>query len=231
MRLGIHFQSVFVCATAVSSVAIPRVASTAEKYSVAELKESAPDSLSKEVRDVLGKAGYRVTNSAGKVVCDLWLRNPLPIIDKFVAQNDVEYPIEPGTLVGAIRFPQASSDYRKQTIKAGAYTLRYGQQPQDGNHIGTAQYRDFLMAIPAADDKSPEGLTQEKATEMSKKASGTTHPSIFSILPPQKGRAMTPTMTHQDELNLELLVAKTPAKGGSAKELQIEFVAVGHAPE
>jgi hypothetical protein len=153
------------------------------------------------------------------------------VIDKFVAQNDVEYPIEPGTLVGALRFPAVSSDYRKQTVKAGTYTLRYGQQPQDGNHIGTAQYRDFVMAIPAADDKSPDVLTQEKATDMSKKAAGTTHPAIFSILPPQKGRGKLPAMAHHEELNLDLLVAKIDTQGSSTKELQIEFVAVGHAPE
>jgi hypothetical protein len=38
-------------------------------------------------------------------------------------------------------------------------------------------------------------------------------------------------MAHDDTLNLEVLVAKTAAKGGAAKEVQIEFVTVGHAPE
>jgi hypothetical protein len=201
-----------------------------DTYSVTELKEAAPDALAADVRGALGKTGYRVA-SGDKTICDLWLRAPMPVIDKFVANNDVEYPIEPGTLIGAIRFSQTSSDYRKQTIKAGTYTLRYGHQPQDGNHIGTAQNRDFAIASPSADDKSPEGLTQEKAMEMSKKASGSTHPAIFSLLPPQAGRSKVPGMAHEDNLKLEVLVLKTPAKSGSAKEVQIEFVAVGHAPE
>jgi hypothetical protein len=202
----------------------------AEKYSVTELKEPAPEPLTAEVRSVLGKSGYRVATD-GKTICDVWLRLEMPMIDKFVPQNDVEYPVEPGTLVGAIRFPQDTSDYRQQSMKAGTYTLRYGHQPQDGNHIGTAQNRDFAMAIPAGDDKSPDQLSQEKATNMSKKATGGTHPAIFSLLPAQKGRDKIPNIVHADVLNLEVLVAKTSVKGGAAKELQVELVVVGHAPE
>ena len=202
----------------------------AEKYAVAELKEAAPESLAAEVRDALGKSGYRVTDSAGKTICDLWLRAEMPVLGKFDEQLDLKYPIEPGTLIGAVRFPAAHEDYRKQKVKPWTYTLRYGHQPQDGNHLGTAQYRDFGIASPAADDKSTAGMTQEKAMELSKKAAGSTHPAIFSLLPPQK-RDKCPTTAHDDTLNLELLVAKTAAKGGAAKEVQIEFVAVGHAPE
>jgi hypothetical protein len=230
MRRGKCLRSTVVCGAAIVCAAVASAVFAAEKYTVSELKEAAPEGLAKEVRDALGKTGYRVVDSGGKTICELWLRAPLPVIDKFVPQNDVEYPIEPGTLIGALRFPQTSSDYRKQTIKQGTYTLRYGQQPQDGNHIGTAQNRDFVMAIPAANDKSPDALPQEKATDMSKKASGTTHPAIFSLLPAKKGRDKMPMMAHNDDLNLEVLVAKTPANGG-AKELQVEFVAVGHAPE
>jgi hypothetical protein len=202
----------------------------AAKYAVAELKEAAPDALAPEVRDVLAKSGYRVTDSADKTICDLWLRAELPLIGKFDEQLDLKYPIDSGTLIGAVRFPNGHSDYRKQKIKPGTYTLRYGHQPQDGNHLGTAQYRDFAIVIPAAEDKSPSGLSQEKAEKLSTKVTSTTHPAICSLLPPQK-RDKLPTMAHDDTLNLEVLVAKTAAKGGAAKEVQIEFVAVGHAPE
>lgn len=204
--------------------------SAAGKYAVAELKEAAPDTLAAEVRDTLGKSGYRVTDAAGKTICDLWLRAELPVLGKFDEQLDVKYPIGPGTMIGAIRFSVAYSDYRKQKVKPGTYTLRYGHQPQDGNHLGTAQYRDFAIVSPATEDKSPAGMDQEKAMELSKKTTGTTHPAILSLLPPQK-RDKLPTMAHDDTLNLEVLVAKTAAKGSASKEIQIELVAVGHAPE
>ena len=44
------------------------------------------------------------------------------------------------------------TDFRGQEIKKGVYTLRYGQQPEDGNHIGTSELADFLLAIPAGVD-------------------------------------------------------------------------------
>ena len=233
MRLGTALRTLFVPFAAVvlsGSTLVGRPA--AEKYSAAELKEPAPEQLAADVREGLGKTGYRVADSSGKTICDVWLRAELPVLEKFTAQNDVTYPIEPGTLIGAIRFPAANSDYRKQSIKSGTYTLRYGHQPQDGNHLGTAQNRDFAIASLAAEDKSPEGMSQEKAMEQSKKASGTTHPAIFSLLPPQEGRGKLPTMAHEDTLNLEVLVAKTTAKKGApTKEVQIELVTVGHAPE
>src|SRR5206468_2753371 len=152
-----------------SLYAAPRAA----KYAVAELKEAPANALAAEIREALGKTGYRVTDDAGKTICDVWLRAEVPVIEKFQEQLDVKYPIEPGTLVGAIRFPAATTDYRKQAIKANVCTLRYGQQPQDGNHLGTAQYRDFVLLSPAAEDKSLATISQEQATDLSKKATGT----------------------------------------------------------
>ena len=201
------------------------------KYTVAELKEAAPEPLADEIRNVLGKAGYRIQGAGGKNVCDVWLRNELPVLDK-TPEALVMYPIEPGTLVGAFRFPAAGSDYRNQKIKAGVYTLRYGYQPQDGNHLGTADYRDFLILVQAGEDKSAAKVTQEQVMDLSKKVSGSTHPAILSLLPPQKGRDKLPLIVHQDTLELEVLVAKTTGKSGSKiQDVQIELVAIGHAAE
>ncbi len=202
------------------------------KYTVAELKEAAPKELAADVGGVLAKVGYRVSSADGKTVCDVWLVAEVPIADAFQEQLDLKYPIEPGTLIGVIRFPANTADYRKQQIKAGVYTLRYGHQPQDGNHLGTAQFRDFVILGPADKDKSPATISQDDATELSTKVTNKTHPAILSLLPPQAGRKQLPTMGHDDTLNLEVLVAKTAGKAGKTKrDIQIELVTVGHAPE
>ena len=209
----------------------PSAAAADRKYTVAELKEAAPQPLADDVRKALGTAGFRINDAGGKLVCDVWFRNELPVLEK-TPEALVMYPIDPGTLVGAIRFPTAGSDYRNQKIKAGVYSLRYGHQPQDGNHLGTAEYRDFLILVQAAEDKSAAKLTQEQVMDLSKKVSGSTHPSILSLLPPQKGRDKLPMMVHQDTLELEVLVAKTVGKSASkSQDVQIELVAVGHALE
>ena len=228
-RLALSLATAAVLSVAVSL----RAGSAEDKYVLTELKEAAPDALAAEIRGALGKTGFRVADASGKAVSEIWFRGELPVLEKFQERDDTKYPIEPGTFVGAIRFPAASSDYRKQTIKAGVYTLRYGHQPQDGNHLGTADYRDFLTIAPAAEDKSPAKLTQDQAMELSKKASGTTHPSILSLLPPQKkGREKLPMLAHDAEHKFELLVVKVAGKAGDkTRKLQIELVAIGHAAE
>ena len=73
--------------------------------------------------------------------------------------------IQPTTVVGAVRFPQAWSDYRKQKIPAGVYTLRLAVQPENGDHMGTAPYNDFLLLSPAAKDTSADAMEPKELHE------------------------------------------------------------------
>ena len=219
--------------TAAALLALGMAAAAAppeSKYTVKQLDEAVPGPLAPDVRGTLTKTAYRVHDPNGKVVCDVWLRADVPMLGKFQEQVDLKYALEPGTLVGAIRFPAATSDYRSQNLKAGVYTLRYAQQPQDGNHLGTAVYRDFLVLGAAAEDKKVGEVTQEQAIKQSKKGSGSTHPAILSLLPPDKELDKLPAVLHDGSLNLEALAAKTGGKlGDKTKDLPIALVVVGHA--
>lgn len=210
----------------------PAAEAQESKCTAAVLKEAAPKELAAEVRQTLADAGYRVSGPDGKPVCDVWFRVEVPLIDEFQEQVDLVYPIQPGTLVGVVRFAGDGSDYRGQAVKPGVYTLRYAHQPQDGNHIGTAVYRDFVMLAPASEDKSAASIEQDDVAKLSTKVSRTTHPAIMSLLPPQKDRGKLPLMIHVVEGSLELdaLVAKTLGKqAGKTRDLQIELVTVGSA--
>jgi len=102
----------------------------------------APQGLSEEVTGALQPSGFRVSDDAG-VICDIWLAKEAPLKPKFKPSLRVKYPFQLGQLVGAIRYPEGSkpSDFRGQPLKAGLYTLRYGLQPDDGNHLGTSDLR------------------------------------------------------------------------------------------
>jgi len=90
--------------------------------------------------------------------------------------------ISQGALLGALRFPGKGSDRRGQTIKPGAYTLRYSLQPVNGDHQGVAPQRDFLVLVPAADDTKPGDIPNiDDLMKMSRKASGTPHPAVLSM--------------------------------------------------
>ena len=153
-------------------------------YKVDELKE-APSGLAEPIAKLVNPAGWRITGKDG-VVCDVWLLKEVSLKPMFKPTDRVKYPFMAGELIGVIRFPEkATGDFRGQSIAGGTYTLRYGQQPDDGNHLGTSEVRDFLLCCPTKVDVDPKRVTPIKSLfKLSAKAAGTTHPAVFQMQPP-----------------------------------------------
>lgn len=113
--------------------------------------------------------GYRVALSDGTVVGDIWFRKDLP-------------GLKPATFVGVITFPARTTDFRKQAIKPGTYTLRYAEIPNDGDHLGAAPTSTFLLLSPAAlDSRAADDLTFKELTKMSARTNGSNHPSPLNL--------------------------------------------------
>ena len=93
--------------------------------------------------------------------------------------------VESGTLLGAVRVTGSFKEIRGKVVAPGVYTLRYGQQPQNGDHLGISPYRDFLLLSPAAVDKDPKVLGFDGVVALSKQVIGTSHPASLSIDPPE----------------------------------------------
>src|SRR6202011_5762709 len=92
------------------------------------------------------------------MICEVWFRKELPV--KATAEqlkNGLTYrEVEESTVFGTIRYEQEASDYRKQKIKPGVYTMRLGFQPMDGDHMGTAPYGEFCLLVAAKADEKPD---------------------------------------------------------------------------
>jgi len=117
------------------------------------------------------------------------------------------------------------TDFREHELDAGLYTLRYGQQPMDGNHIGTSPTADFLLAIPVADDEDPATIESSKDLfEKSAAASGTTHPAIFTLLPVGDVTITEPALTHNEDHDFWVLQAVAAGKGDAKIPLQLVVV-------
>ena len=148
-----------------------------------------PSDLAPAFASLMSPAGYKISGPGG-VFCEVWFRSSLPSgpkrTDDSVTFNTIPY----GALIGVIRFPGQGADRRGQQIKPGVYTLRYGNYPVNGDHLGVAPQRDFLVMTPAAEDKDPNATpAHEDLMVMSKKASGTPHPAVLSMEPPPSGAA------------------------------------------
>jgi hypothetical protein len=93
--------------------------------------------------------------------------------------------MESGTLVGAVRVSGPFKEVRGKPVKAGVYTLRFGLQPQNGDHLGISPNREFLLLSPAAADTDPAVLGFDAAVAIAKLTTGTSHPASLSIDPPE----------------------------------------------
>ncbi|HUG90680.1 MAG TPA: hypothetical protein VML55_07605, partial [Planctomycetaceae bacterium] len=118
-----------------------------------EAVKELPKGLSAKVAAEFSPQGHRVVGPDGPVA-ELWLAKSAAVKPGFKPTLNVKYPFTPGQLIGALRVLEGTTftDFRGQEITPGLYTLRYGQQPQDGNHIGTSDLADFLLALPAESD-------------------------------------------------------------------------------
>ena len=184
-----------------------------------------PDSVPATIRAALEAKGYRVL-ADGAPLADLWLRTSLPT-QPAAEQGNVLYPeLQPGTFVGVLAFPKGGADFRGQPIPAGYYALRYELLPEDGNHMGVAPNRDFLLLVPVAADPGP--ATQVKYDDLIKlsaKASGTSHPATMAMMPPSASPQPSAT-TNADEYVVFSANMKT-----SSGELPFSLVVKGQAAQ
>ena len=183
-----------------------------------------PEGLAKPVAALIAPGGVRVVVAKGPVTLDFWWVAGLPLKEgSAVAWSDVEE----GTLVGAVNIPADYRDIRGRIIKAGLYTLRYGIQPQNGDHLGVSPFRDFLLVSPAAVDKDPAPHGHDGTIELSKQAIGGSHPGVWSIDPPVANAA--PLSLHKTELDHDAVIMEVPVtrSGKPAGTLKFGLVLVG----
>lgn len=224
MKNGLALPRAVALCALLLCIALPAVAA---EHRLETLDEQAPaDELAPEIAKLLAPTGVRVIRGSSRTVADLWLLKEWPV-RSFEAQGDVNYPFTPGQLIGVIRYPRKGSDFRDQEIPEGVYTLRYGQQPVDGAHVGTSPTRDFLMLQPAAEDKSPEALAYKPNVELSAQTTGTPHPAILSL---QRTENESGPIRNQEERDWWIVrLEGTATMDGKSQKLPADLVIVGQA--
>ncbi|MBY0458225.1 MAG: hypothetical protein K2V38_12870, partial [Gemmataceae bacterium] len=157
----------FACVMVV--LAGPAVGAAVEpKLSAKVEKVAAPEAVAEPVRKLLDEQALVVYDGEIEIMT-VWFRTEIPAkASEEQLKNGLTYrEIPEGTLVGAIRFPRKFTDYRKQEIAAGAYTLRFAVQPDIGDHTGTAPNPEFCLMCPADKDTSADPMEVKKLIEVS----------------------------------------------------------------
>ncbi len=187
-----------------------------------------PKDLAKNVAGKIDPNGYAIVGPTD-TIGTIWLAKNLAVKPGFEPSFSVKYPFTVGELIGVLEVKKDSgmTDFRGQELKAGVYTLRYGQQPQDGNHIGTSESSDFLLALPAKKDTKPGTLANsDKLIEESASAAGSSHPAIFSLLAPEK--VANAKLTHNEDREFWILDLIASGKDkNKAVKVPLKLVVIG----
>jgi len=197
----------------------PLFAVVAEPKFTAEVeKVEVPAKVAEPIRKLLDTNAL-VVRDGDTVVMRVWFRTEIPVkATEEQVKNGLTYrEIPEGTCVGAIEFPAKFTDYRKQELAAGVYTLRFAVQPDIGDHTGTSPHPDFCLICPAAEDKDDELIEKKKLIEISSKLNEGRHPAVL-LLWPNNGRDATVKVLDKGN-GVLVATVKRPVAAGEAKAM------------
>jgi hypothetical protein len=226
MRNALLIGGVFL-AVIFSAARVSAQSTTDAAFKIAAATIPVPQELPAPVRDAISPHAL-VMSDAKDAYCEIWLRNSVPTAETPDQSSGVAFgQIKPGTLIGVIKFESRVDDYRRQPIQPGVYSLRYMLQPVDGNHQGVSPDRDFLLLVPASLDLTLADLPADQLLDLSRKSSGTSHPSVWSLVQPPNNPppAHLPALVHQNESDLWILYFNAPLETPATMGL----ILVGHS--
>jgi hypothetical protein len=188
------------------------------KLSVKVEKAELPAKLAEPIRKLLDEQAL-VVRSGDDVVMRIWFRAEIPVkATEEQIKNGLTYrEIPEGTLVGALEFPAKFTDYRKQELPAGIYTLRFAIQPDIGDHTGTTPHPEFCLICPAEEDKTNDEIEKKKLIELSSKVNEGRHPAVL-LLWPNNGK---------DDGVLVATIKRAVVSEGSKTKLGFAFTVAG----
>jgi len=225
------FRAIWWTAAVMGLIVVP--AWTAEPdYSVKTATTPVPKELKEPVANLLSDRSVQWLDAKGTLLGEVWFRKELPAkATPAQVKNGLTYrELEETNLLGAVRVDQLMTDYRKQKIKPGVYTLRLGYQPMDGDHMGTAPFTEFALLSRANGDSKPELMSAKELQELSAKAAAGTHPAVLLLFPNNKPEDM-PKLESKEGGHWVLMVKEPVAVGSDKTVLGIGLNLIGHAAE
>ena len=168
---------------------------SAAELSLKTIEKAPPEEVGEAIGATLGKKAIQLLDGE-EPVFEFWFRTSIPVDSKPASPAKGLKVVSPTALLGVVAIHRNQRDYRDCEIHAGVYTMRLGMQPQDGNHLGTADYSTFAILLPAKDDTEVDGLDgHDDLVGASAEESATGHPMILSLRPSSCGEGDAPRLT------------------------------------
>jgi hypothetical protein len=187
MKTGILLGTVLLLGLASNAHGAEMAVKVLDKEPPKEIGESIRKTLQPKVVQLL---------EGDKAVWEFWFRSEVPLKSKPESPAKALQALGEITPLGALVLAEPRRDYKDNEIPAGTYTIRFGLQPQDGDHLGTSEFAYFAVLIPAKSDQELAGIKTYKAmVKASGKSTATGHPAILSLRPPSAESPDAPTLT------------------------------------
>lgn len=215
-------------------LAVSRGAGAQESLKVESRKQAPPTPVSTEITRVLEGQSIRIQDEKGEPFAEIWLRQATPGSAKPSGpKGAIQFPfLADGELLGVLEFGQEGHDYRDQPIPKGVYTMRYGLQPVNGDHLGVSTYRDYVLLLPATKDKALAPPARKQLEEHSAESAGTNHPASFLLLMAPPGSKPEPGVLRDADKDTwsVILPLRLQAKGaGEPIVYPVQLIVVGVA--
>ena len=207
-------------------VSLLTLCAQAADFAVKTAETPVPKELGESIRAALEPKSIQLTQD-GKPVLEIWLRRDVPLKNAAAKLDS----LAEATLVGAVAVRGGGlTDYKNNEVPQGTFTARYILQPQDGDHLGSAEFNYFIALIGTDTDKELTGLDKYRpVTKASGKLTPSGHPLIISLRPVSGDAGQTPRLTEPAAEHKAIRLSLTgKGPGGEKVELPFELVYEGH---
>lgn len=156
----------------------------ADPYSAKLEAVDPPAAVAEAVRKAFASDAL-VVRRGNAMVMRVWFRQAVPVkaTEDQIANGLTYREIPEGELVGVLEFPEPFTDFRRQKLPAGAYTLRFAVQPDIGDHTGTAPHPEFCLLTPADKEASPDPVAKADLIRKSSAVNDGKHPAVLLLFP------------------------------------------------
>lgn len=205
-----------------------------KKYSVKTTDAPAPKEVSADIAKLLVGSSVQLLDPAGKPICDVWFRKDLPAeaTEAQIKTGVTFREVKQTEILGAIQFHRTWTDYRKQKIKTGVYTMRLGYQPADGKHTADiSDFQEFVLVIGAKADTRPALMEAKMLHDRSGDSLDLAHPGVFMLWPNSKpGKEATIDARPKNHWVVNGRANLTVAGKATGTQMGIGVTLVGHSP-
>jgi hypothetical protein len=188
-----------------------------------------PEQVAEPIRKVLNNDAVSLADGDSPFF-QFWFRKELPLAEQPTSGSLALGTLQEGTVLGVLKVNAERYDFRDEEIPPGIYVLRFGIQPEDGNHLGVAPTRTFALLIPAKDDKQLDPVAHEELMKAAAVTNAAGHPSALNLQPVEQADGAFPRLEDRNDGQHKVLLLQLPGRrstSGEATKLNVALVYEG----